>query len=58
MVFVFGDIISQLDDFFFKNIKKRHGKFVIFRDISRLFEIKIIKLATSRPVHFLGHYLY
>jgi hypothetical protein len=42
--------------------KKTHAlthtqeNFVIFRDFSPLFEIKINKLATSSPRHFLGRH--
>jgi hypothetical protein len=51
---VFFGEFGNLANFLFK-MKKR--KIVIIRDFSPYFEIKIIKLATSRPTHFLGCHL-
>ncbi len=55
--FVFGPNFRNLGVFFFRILKKKRK----FCDIWGIFlpfnKIKIIKLVTSGPRHFLGHYL-
>jgi hypothetical protein len=39
------------------NVFSENENFLIFRKFSPFFDIRIIKLATSRPRPFLGHHL-
>ncbi len=43
--------------FFLVNVFSENENFLIFRKFSPFFDIRIIKLATSRPRPFLGHHL-
>jgi len=55
--FLFLGEISQLGDFLkFQKMKEKHKILVNFTGLFLpIFEIKIIKLVTCRPKHFLGH---